>query len=32
MNPQGLPVVLAGDRYQQLYAFNYACGAMAGRW
>ncbi|PNW88848.1 hypothetical protein CHLRE_01g047400v5 [Chlamydomonas reinhardtii] len=28
---QGTPVVLAGDRFQQLYAFNHACGAMTER-
>jgi hypothetical protein len=28
---QNTPVVLLGDRYQQLYSFNHACGLMGPR-
>ncbi|KXZ52478.1 hypothetical protein GPECTOR_9g522 [Gonium pectorale] len=31
IDKQELPVVAVGDKHQQIYAFNFACGLMAGR-
>ncbi|KXZ52479.1 hypothetical protein GPECTOR_9g523 [Gonium pectorale] len=31
IDKQELPVVAVGDKHQQIYSFNFACGLMAGR-